>query len=235
MKHLRKSLALLLALMLAFGIGAPAMAEEIEHEEIAFEAEAAMEASAEIAEAPVEASAVDWKDFYIITHPQSQKIPRGESFTLNIEVNIPDGVEVTYKWYTYGWQPIEGATTPTLQLTPDDAYYPKAGNPYSKIGTAGAQESSFYCKITAIDSDDGQSKTLDSKHVSVQVRGSFWERLSSVTVGPFKTVFDSLLNPKTGPETRRWYDKVFYFFFLLILSPFHLIGEYVENFKELFK
>ena len=58
MKHTKRWLALLLALVLTFGIGASAMAEEIEHEEIVFEVETAIKSQMEIAEVPTEAGKV---------------------------------------------------------------------------------------------------------------------------------------------------------------------------------
>jgi|GEM_PF-1315061 len=184
MKHLRNPLALLLALMLAFGIGASAMAEEIE-----LETEAAMESPAEIAEAPVTPSAVDWNGLYVITDlPEDLYVPRGESFTLSVEISVPDAVEVKYQWYVgYGdYVPIEGATSPTLQLSSNDAYYPKAGNPHSQIVKAGSRQSFFYCKVTVLDGEGTQLTQWTSNATDVRVQGTLGEWLYSVTVRPLK-------------------------------------------------
>ena len=257
MKHLRKPLALLLALMIAFGIGASSAAKEVEleaeavtetpmvvseavtepPEESAETVEAAMEPSAEIAEAPVSASAFNWEDFYFITDlPQDLYVKRNKSFTLSVEVNIPDGVEVTYQWYVgvdRTYVPIEGATASTLQLGPDDDSYPKAENPHSQIVEAGSRQSYFYCEITAIDSVDRQSETRYTRQATITVRGSFWERLSSVTVGPFKKLFDGWFIPKNSHITG--FDRWLLNFFILLVFPFFLVNEYAENFIALFK
>jgi len=68
MKHTKKLLALLLVLLLAFGLAMPATA------------------------------AVNWDEFKITKQPQGLTIKEGESFTLSVEVNVPAGLEVEYQW-----------------------------------------------------------------------------------------------------------------------------------------
>ena len=166
MKHLRKPLALLLALLIAFGLGASSAAEEIEleaetvteapmvvseavtetTEEPAEIVEAAMETTVEAAEAPMTASAVNWEDFTIITHPpESLSVKHGESFTLSVEVNIPEGVEMEYQWYCES-NMIPGATDAVLQVNRDDAVHPKN---YANACTY------YYCRITGVEKKDG--------------------------------------------------------------------------------
>ena len=99
MKHLRKPLTLLLALMLAFEIGAPAiMAEEIEPE-----TEAVMESPAE-----KESSAPLQADFYSVT-PEQMEALTNASRSLNVlkpnqKITVtPDTTvgERTYKVHTF--------------------------------------------------------------------------------------------------------------------------------------
>ena len=215
MKNLRKPLALLLALMLAFGIGAPAMAEEV-----GFEAEAAMESPVQAAEAPVAAAAVNWDEFSIINVSQTQIISRGESCTLSVEVNIPDGIdEVTYQWSSTG-EILAGATANTLQVRPDDAYYPKDAYHYT----------GFSCSITAIDNDDGQSKTLSlPRQIEVRIKRTFGEKLYSVTLGPFAEAFSLL--PFMFEESRNgaWWGFPIY----LLSLPQFILANFLENIMEL--
>jgi len=66
---MKKLLSICLAGLMLFGFGAEAMAEEGE-------------------------STVDWDDFYIVTQPRELTVPYGESFTLSVEVNIPEGARI---------------------------------------------------------------------------------------------------------------------------------------------
>lgn len=97
MKRTKNLLALLLAALLAFGIGVPATA-------------AGVNAPAEYA------------------------IPYGEDFTLQAQIPVPAGVNVSYQWYYYEnneiRRDIQGATGPTLSVAYGAPYYP-SHNPYS--------------------------------------------------------------------------------------------------------
>ena len=106
MKHIKRMLAFVLALVLLLGFGAVASAEE----------------------AP---PAINWDEFYIITQPpEEQTIAFGESFTLSVEVNVPEGVtRVTYQWRRSGGN-ITDATEAVLTLSPDCPGYPRAQRPY---------------------------------------------------------------------------------------------------------
>jgi len=159
MKHTQRLLAVAIALALALTLALPAMA------------------------------AVNWNGFYVITDlPENLYVLRDESFTLSVEVSTPDGVEVKYQWYTSQGTPISGATAPTLQLSSDDEYYPKAGNPHSQIVEAGSWQSFFYCKVTVLDGNGNQLTQWASNAVEVRVQGAFGEWLYSVTVRPLKGV-----------------------------------------------
>jgi len=165
-------------------------------------------------------AAVNWEDFYIITEPQGQTISRSESCTLSVEVNIPEGVdEVTYQWYARG-EILAGATANTLQVSPDDAY-PK--NAYSYT--------SFSCSITAIDNDDGQSRTLSTSQVTVRPKRTFGDKLYSVTLGPFAEAFARL--PFIFEQSRNgsWLGFPVY----LLSLPIIILVNFIVNIIELFR
>jgi len=85
------------------------------------------------------------RDAITLTGPD-QPVPYGESFTLSVSVDLPDGVEVeSYQW---GWQKqIDGATGPSLTVTPDDEFYPEADKPYSSARRR------YWCRITFVEKD----------------------------------------------------------------------------------
>ena len=147
MKYPKRMLAALLALILALGLALPAMAAGPQ-------------------------SAINWDDFYIITQPQNLTVAHGESFTLSVEVNVPDGVTVTYQWFStqigMATNAISGATQPVLTLSPDNPHYPIAFRPYQST------RASYIVHITAIAEDnDGniiETRTLDSSRASVTVQ-----------------------------------------------------------------
>jgi hypothetical protein len=97
MKHTKRMLTMVLTFALAFSLAAPAFA------------------------------AVNWDEFQITERPKNIAIPYGDSFTLGVEVKVPDGVSVEYQWRTYsagaGHTPIENATSYELRLGPSDPYY----------------------------------------------------------------------------------------------------------------
>ena len=133
MREKKKLLALLLTFALAFGLASPAMAEVI------------------------------WDDFIIITQPQDLTVLFGETFTLSVEVNIPDGAKEEYQWFL-GRTPIEGATGPALSLGSTDETYPSARNPWDNAYAY------YSCKITADDGSETQTRTSDSVRVTVEGR-----------------------------------------------------------------
>jgi len=127
---------------------------------------------------------------YITKQPVDLTIQRGESFTLSVEVSIPDGVEVEYLWYMYTPDyPYEGATAADLHLGPDDPGYPPP------LSSSLAQSSSkpFRCRITAYEKDSSgnvvSTRTLTSQRVDVVVENvkdnSFLGKLYKVIVAPF--------------------------------------------------
>ena len=113
MKHAKKWLAALLAVALLAGGGVSAAAGD------------------EDLPPPI-----NWDDFYIVspaTGSVELEVPFGSDFTLSIEANVPDGLEVEY-----GWKPLNSVApnTPyepgsTFHCTPEHPWYPhKALKPY---------------------------------------------------------------------------------------------------------
>ena len=161
MKHTKRLLAALLALALALTLALPAMA------------------------AAGPQSAVNWDEFYIITQPQSQTIAHGESFTLSVEVNVPEGVTwVEYQWRRSGGH-IADATEAVLMLSPGYPGYPRANRPYHSA------TGHYFVVITAVAEDeDGNvidSRTLHSEVTAVTIqaerRPTLWENLRVILAG----------------------------------------------------
>ena len=200
MKLTKKLLALLLTLALALSLALPAMA------------------------------AVNWDEFHIITQPQSMTVIRGDSFTLSVEVNVPDGAEVEYQWRrgpVGGSEDsstrIYGATEPDLQISSNDDHYPFLNNYYD-----------YYCEITAYEKDAGdtvlssQMLTSDRARVTpVEKEKTFWEKVYSVTLEPFEYAGSMTL-----------IGMMLSFGLLLPVTPFYflyfLVVGYIEGFKGLF-
>jgi len=198
MKQFKRLLALGLAFALAIGLALPTMA------------------------------AVDWDDFRITKQPQGLTIKQGDSFTLSVEANIPDGVEVEYQWYREGgaWGElaikIVDATTPDLHQNPNDSDYPDA-NMYHE----------YHCMITAYENGNAAStRTLTSSRVRVlaeeeKKEKTFWEKVYSVTLEPFAYA---------GIMTMS--GLLMSMGLIIPLSPFYflyfLVEGYVKGFKGLF-
>jgi len=123
MKTCKRLSALLLALLLAFGVASPAAAEtealdaelsvELPDAELSAEIDVLSDAS------PSPASPAPRDDnpaMPIITkQPQSITVKCCEEFTLSVEAYIPNGDEVGYRWYRNGDR-IDDATGPTLTV-----------------------------------------------------------------------------------------------------------------------
>jgi len=149
--------------------------------------------------------------------PGTLYVKRGESFTLTVEVDIPEGVdEVTYQWYYFGSVKVAGATSNTLLLSPGDEEYPKNHVYYS---VTGATSERYTCRIAAIDSESGKEYGRWVSDITVHVEGSFWAKLYSITLEPLVEAFNDIFDA---------------FPLGLIYFPFTLIRGYVNNFKGLF-
>jgi len=149
--------------------------------------------------------------------PSTVYVKRGESFTLTVEVEIPEGVdEVTYQWRYIGSVKVAGATSNTLLLSPGDAEYPKRQYYYS---VTGANSERYSCRIAGIDSESGKEYGRVVGDITVHVEGSFRDKLYSVTLEPLVASFNDI------------YDAfpLGLFFFL----P-NVINRYVENYRGLF-
>ena len=168
-------------------------------------------------------AAVDWDDFHIITQTQDLAIKKGESFTLRVEVNVPDGAEVKYQWYRYGSE-IPGATASALQLSPSDPDYPQM--PKATSGNYHYYRLERYCCVIDANDPDGtelDTATLRSGDITVRVENSFWEKLYSVTLEPFVFAIMGTIGAFiwVGPLA-------------LTGSLYFLVERYITNFRELF-
>lgn len=181
----------------------------------------------------VEVEGPPWeKQFRIITPPPEElRVKHGESFTLNVEMSIPEEAdEVTYEWSQrdYGHVLIEDATGPTLHLNPGDPDYP-SGDVRFGSPLPNGYDGTYYCEITAIDKATGLSKKLSTRTV-VTVEGSFLEKLYSVTLKPFAEgifVFE-LAYYVAGPFALLGLPLI-----LILYLPL-VFGIFVANFKGLF-
>jgi len=187
----KRLLALVLALVLALGLALPAFAE------------------------------ANWDDFYIVTQPpENLFIPRGEGFTLNVEVNIPEGVKrVTYQWRCIdrtGHRDLEGATEATLRLNSGDPNYPNSTN--SRDFPGSAYYIMYYCIVTGYD-DAGSSKIRSSISSDVAVEGSFGRKLYSLTLEPFVYAF---------------FYGIDAYIVGLVFYPVFLVQRFIDNFKVVF-
>lgn len=188
MKHIKRVLAIAVALSLAFTLAMPAMA-----------------------------IVVDWSEFRIVTQPPEYLyVPYGESFTLSVEVNVPDGVdEVKYQWYQYRDYEndglIAGATASTLQLSPGDPAYPAPPNREGALC-----DMRYYCAVTAF--ANGVERQLWCNSVYVTAEGSFWDKLYCLTIEPFVYAYK-----RNGV----------YLLFLPFLYPVDLINRFISNWDAL--
>ena len=106
MKRMKKTLALLLAALLALGLSSPAMAQEITEE-------------------PLEALAQDYAGTpQVIRHPEDAEAFFGGTFTLSVEAMIPGGAPMEYQWrlrVAYGeYEAVPGAVGASFTANIDD-------------------------------------------------------------------------------------------------------------------
>jgi hypothetical protein len=188
---MKKLLATLLTLALALSLALPAMA------------------------------AVNWDEFRITKQPQDLTIKHGDSFTLSVEVNVPDGVhEVTYQWYNKSLNPIENATSSELHFRPDDSYYPTD----SRLGGSQAE---FQVWITAYikNADDVVVvvRRILSNTVSVQTERTALGKFLDVTIAPFGYAFSSVI--ATAPVSVPLFPLAYLYWLVLA---------YISGFRALF-
>jgi hypothetical protein len=190
MKFAKRMLATLLTLALTLALALPAMA------------------------------AVNWNEFKITKQPQDPKITHGEILTLRVEVNIPEGVEVEYKWWHFGVH-IENSNAPEIHISPDNPRYPRWEG----------SDDYYQCGITAYEKDNGgniiSSQTLVSNSVIVKTKRSSKGKIASITWEPFALAFSGTI------VTLTWS-----FGLLFPVSPLIFIGfliyNYFQGFKALF-
>lgn len=165
MKHLKKSLAAVLALLLAFGVRAAVVAEP------------------EPPDKP-----------YIITEPYP--VAHGESFTLRVEMYVPEGWTVQYQWQTYSndsvYVDIPNATDATLYLSPGDPDYPNYTDwPWRD------KRISYQCTITSQD-ENGESFHLTCGETVCVKAGMIWRTIGLI-LEFFESAFIVLLSPLWFP------------------------------------
>jgi len=129
-------------------------------------------------------AAVNWDDFRIIRQSPDITIKHGDSFTLYVEVVVPDGVEVEYQW-NLGNTRIENATTSELHLAPGDPNYPQE----ERLGGASAN---YRCRITAYEKDDAGNEVSSQKlatSMNVHTKRTASGKLYGIFVEPFVYAF----------------------------------------------
>ncbi|MCL1952720.1 MAG: hypothetical protein FWF60_07825 [Oscillospiraceae bacterium] len=132
------------------------------------------------------AAAVNWDDFRITKQPQNLTIKQGDSFTLSVDVNIPDGLEVTYRWYREDVL-IENTTTHELRLGPDDPKYPS----FERLG---GNETSYQCWITPYENGNAVPMRIQTSNtVNVKIERSILGKLADVTIAPFGYAFTMVI------------------------------------------
>jgi len=193
MRFTKRMLAVLLTLALALSLGLPAVA------------------------------AVDWNEFRITKQPENMTIKQGDSFTLSVEVNVPEGMEVEYQWCRIhgGSIDIENATSPDLRLGPDNSNYPQN----NKFG--GGDSERYECQITAYAKNAVGTVVLEkriwSNTVSVQLERTVVGKILDVTVGPFWYAFGSVF--ATAPVSIPLFPLAYLFWVVLA---------YASGFRALF-
>jgi len=207
MKHAKKLFTLLLAFLLVLAFGLPAMAIQTQ-------------------------SAVDWDEFYIVKQPQGRNIRKGESFTLSFEVNVPDGVEVEYKWFGIADGFFELTTSdPILVCSPGDAHYPILNTIILPDATGSAH---YHCWIYCYEKDGGKivsQQQILTNEVTVDMKGTIGDLMYSflnapilAAIGPFAAVMPALF---TGIITYP-FIALYFTFVMPIMALIDIIGNYVR-------
>ncbi len=165
MKISKRILSVFLALALAAGIFAPcAFAQEAEQ-------------------------GVNWEEFYFITQPQDTYFFNGDSFTLSVEVNAPEGVELSYQWVPI-YNEIGVVDTQTLTIDKDDPRYPS-------LDSIKTYERDFYCEVTAIEKNaDGKiisRKTIESERAKATIKMNAGEGLKHIFISPWSNAAELTL------------------------------------------
>ena len=135
-------------------------------------------------------AAVNWDEFQITRKLQDITIKNGDSFTLHVEVNVPEGVEVEYKWSYWtdgvdsGYEkPIEGAASPELHVRPGDPFYAQQAVYEKNINTR------YTCQVTAYEKDDAGNTRKLSSTAYVRIERSALGKLYDITIMPFTYAF----------------------------------------------
>lgn len=138
------------------------------------------------------AAAVNWDEFRIVTQPQSMTVAYGESATLTIEVNVPDGAQVVYDWRRVSTPNsfdtvMSKSTEPTLTVNfiedrKADGFIDWLGIADDKAAIAMSGDSEeYYCNVICREEDEDdntiESRTLRSETVTVTMeKGNIWQQ-----------------------------------------------------------
>lgn len=133
-------------------------------------------------------AAVNWDEFKFTEMPKDITIKYGDSFTLSVEVKVPDGAVVEYQWYCRTGESgsavvMENETSRELHLSPGDVFYPSD----ERLGGASVN---YGCEITAYDRDSETSKYLGCS-ADVFTKRTALGKLYDLTVTPFVYAFES--------------------------------------------
>ena len=206
---MKKAISVLLAAILALGLGAPAAAEQAE-------------------ETLAAQSSVNWDDFYIVAQPEDMTVNYGEDLVFSVEVNVPDGVEVTYQWYANSLYLLSDANGPIFTCSSNHSFYPRL---YRTSGFMNPLYEEgwwyYYCKIVGEEKDDGGNILSSKELISDLARGgvngrakNIFDYFTELFIDPIRDVFQSALF-----STGHLYGIIFF----PVLFPYYLIEKIVEH------
>ncbi len=166
MKRLRKIMSVLLAFALVAAVLVPtALAEGAQND-----------------------AAVKWDEFYIKSQTEENiKIDTDEPFELYVEVNVPEGAEISYQWYTSNglWNKCEGFVDAVADFSDTaNKAYPKS-------------DTTYMCRVTAVVKNESgeilDSCAIETNPIEVRIKMTFSEKLGYVTLKPIEVAFNAAI------------------------------------------
>ncbi|MCL2300489.1 MAG: hypothetical protein FWC27_10145 [Firmicutes bacterium] len=115
----------------------------------------------------ISAPAMAEDSFRIITEQQQQTLLFGSNIALSVEVHLPEGWTLEYRWY--GKDVGTLATEATLLLSPGAPGYPQANKPYEPV------DSWYVCEMTVRDKQG---------NISPGSVGDYFVHFVAVTIEP---------------------------------------------------
>ena len=218
---MKKAISVLLAMILALGLGTLAMAEQAE-------------------ETPAAQSSVNWDDFYIVKQPENMTVNYGEDLVFSVEVNVPAGVEVTYQWYESWYGLVYDATDSVYSFWDFDSFY-GFNIPMHPLNMQGKRE--YYCVIAGAEKDESgnviSSRSLES--AKALALANHWKSAGWLVLEFFASPFiDAILGSPNRGGGGGMYSPLFpglfaifvmpvLLIYLLLRLPFDIIWYYGEN------